>query len=273
MKPIEELTFTDDFMFGHIMQNKEICKGLLERLLEIKIDHIEYPQLQKHIAPHYNSKGIRLDVYVQDSKRIFDIEIQNILDEDLPKRTRYYQSMLDIDNLLKGEDYDTLKESFIIFICTFDPFGKNLSTYTFRNLCIEKPSLELDDKTTKIIFNAEAFETEKDVAISAFLRYISKRIPTDSFTEKLDSLVEKSKDNQKLRSEYLAMNLHDRDIKKQAYKDGLEEGISQGFSQGALQKALETARNMLVYGDSVEKIAKITNISLETVKKLAKEIK
>ena len=85
--------------------------------------------------------------------------------------------------------------------------------------------------------------------------------------------MEKSKDNQKLRSEYLAMNLHDRDIKKQAYKDGLEEGISQGFSQGALQKALETARNMLVYGDSVEKIAKITNLPLETVKELAKEVK
>ena len=125
------------------------------------------------------------------------------------------------------------------------------------------------DQTTKIIFNAEAFEKEKNVAISAFLRYISERIPTDNFTEKLDSLVEKSKDNQKLRSEYLAMNLHDRDIKKQAYKEGLEEGIS----QGALQKALETARNMLVYGDSVEKIAKITNIPLETVEQLAKEIK
>jgi len=265
MKPIEELTFTDDFMFGHIMQNKEICKELLECLLNIKIDHIEYPELQKSLSAFYETKGVRLDVYVKDSDRVFDIEIQNNPELNLAKRTRYYQSMLDIDNLLKGEDYDTLKESFIIFICTFDPFGENLSTYTFRNLCIEKANLELEDKTTKIIFNAEAFEQEKNVAISAFLRYISKRIPTDSFTEKLDSLVEKSKDNQKLRSEYLAMNLHDRDIKKQAYKDGLEEG--------ALQKALETARNMLVYGDSVEKIAKITNISLETVKKLAKEIK
>jgi len=35
MKPIEELTFTDGFMFGHIMQNKEICKELLEKLLYI----------------------------------------------------------------------------------------------------------------------------------------------------------------------------------------------------------------------------------------------
>ena len=55
-KPIEELTFTDDFMFGRVMQNPEICKGLLERLLEIKIDKIEYPVLQKTISPHYKSK-------------------------------------------------------------------------------------------------------------------------------------------------------------------------------------------------------------------------
>ena len=46
-KPIEELTFADDFMFGRVMQNPEICKGLLERLLEIKIEKAEYPTLQK----------------------------------------------------------------------------------------------------------------------------------------------------------------------------------------------------------------------------------
>ena len=86
---------------------------------------------------------------------------------------------------------------------------------------------------------------------------------------KLDGLVEKSKDNQKLRSEYLAMNLHDRDIKKQAYKDGLEEGIS----QGALQKALETARNMLADGVSLDSVSKYSGLPLETVEELAKEVK
>ena len=113
LKPIEELTFTDDFLFGRVMQNAEICKGFLERMLEIKIEKIEYPELQKSISPHYQSKGIRLDVYVQDSNRVFDIEIQNSLDENLPKRTRYYQSMMDIDLLLKGKNYTELKESFI----------------------------------------------------------------------------------------------------------------------------------------------------------------
>ena len=75
-KPVEELTFTDDFMFGTIMKNKGICKGVLERLLHIKVGKIEYPSLQKTIAPFYESKGIRLDVYVSDSERVFDIEIQ-----------------------------------------------------------------------------------------------------------------------------------------------------------------------------------------------------
>ena len=66
MKPIEELTFTDDYMFGYVMRNEEICKGLLERLLNIKIQRLEFPTLQKTIAPHYESEGVRLDVYVQD---------------------------------------------------------------------------------------------------------------------------------------------------------------------------------------------------------------
>ena len=85
--------------------------------------------------------------------------------------------------------------------------------------------------------------------------------------------MEKAKDNQKLRSEYLAMNLHDRDIKKQAYKDGLEEGISQGFSQGALQTKLETARKFIAFNIPYEQIAQGTGLPLETVKELAKEIK
>ena len=56
MKPIEELTFTDDYMFGYVMRNPEICKELLERLLKIKIDHIEYPEIEKTISPYYQSK-------------------------------------------------------------------------------------------------------------------------------------------------------------------------------------------------------------------------
>ena len=107
LKPIEELTFTDDYMFGYVMRNPEICKGLLERLLKIKIERLEYPELQKSISPYYESKGIRLDVYVKDSDKIYDIEIQNGKNINLCKRTRYYQSMISVlqylENRNKGE--------------------------------------------------------------------------------------------------------------------------------------------------------------------------
>ena len=55
MKPIEELTFIDDYMFGYVMRNEEICKGLLERLLGIKIQCLEFSTLQKSITSHKNT--------------------------------------------------------------------------------------------------------------------------------------------------------------------------------------------------------------------------
>lgn len=152
-----------DYMFGYVMRNPDICKGLLERLLQIKIERLEYPELQKTIAPHYENKGVRLDVYVQDSNRVFDVEVQNILDDDLPTRTRYYQSMMDIDLLLKGKKYSELKESFIIFVCKDDFYGEGFPCYTFSNLCHEKRTLEFGDRTHKIIFNAAAFQSEKNL--------------------------------------------------------------------------------------------------------------
>ena len=116
-KPVEDLVFSDDFMFGAVMRDPEICKGVIERLLQIKIDRIEYPEFQKTISPFYTKKGVRLDVYVADSDRVFDVECQSYKVENIGKRTRYYQSMIDIDSLMKSADYSELKESYVIFIC------------------------------------------------------------------------------------------------------------------------------------------------------------
>ena len=268
-KPIEELTFTDDFMFGYVLHNPEICKELLEQLLQIKIDHVEYPKLQETINSYYDSKGVRLDVYVKDSNRVFDIEIQNSVDITLPKRTRYYQSMLDIDNLLKGEEYSELKESFIIFICQFDLFGLNLPQYTFKNICLENKELPLGDETTKIFFNSFAYDTENNLEISAFLKYINTKIPTNDFTKKLNNLVEESKINNKFRNDYLAMNLHDRDIRRVALAEGKQIGLQEGLAQGAEQTKIETAKNLIKEGLPAEQIARCTDLPLEKVQELA----
>lgn len=56
-------------------------------------------------------KSVRLDVYVEDDAgTVYDIEMQVTSNSNLPKRSRYYQSIIDLNSLSKGVKYD--KEAF-----------------------------------------------------------------------------------------------------------------------------------------------------------------
>ena len=119
-KTVDELTFTDDGMFQAVLSDPAIASELVERLLHIRVGRIEYPEIEKTIAPYYSSRGVRLDVYLRDSEKVIDVEMQSHPQEALGLRTRYYQSMLDADCLLKGQDYPDLPASYILsFVVIF----------------------------------------------------------------------------------------------------------------------------------------------------------
>jgi len=97
-------------------------------------------------------------------------------------------------------------------------------------------AVNLDDKTIKVVYNSSAYEQEKDEWIRSFLNYVyTGKSGEDEFSNYLSAMVEKIKQDDKFRSLYLTMNLHDRDIRKKA----LEEGITLGITQGIQQKAEE----------------------------------
>ena len=132
----ENLTFANNFLFCKIMESEpELCRQLLELLLHVKIDHLETPQAERTMQEWIDAKSVRFDVYTKDDKRIFDVEVQTSNNKNLPKRSRYYQSVIDMDNLSKGENYTKLKDSYIIFLCLEDAFGKGLPVYFFENTC------------------------------------------------------------------------------------------------------------------------------------------
>ena len=269
MKKFEDLTFTDHYMFEKVLKIPEICKELLERLLKIQIERLEYPEVEKTISPYYETKGVRLDVYVKDNNKVFDIELQNSTDLNLGLRTRYYQSMLDTDNLLKGQHYTELPDSYIVFICKNDPFEKELPIYTFQTVCIENPNLTIKDNAIKKIFNAKAYNKEEDVAIKSFLQYINNNKTVDDFTQRLDSFVEKIKQEEVNRKEYQSMNIHDQDTflrgKNEGYEAGMQQGIQQGMQQGIQQTKIETAKNMLKDNIDLETVIKYTELSRSVV--------
>ncbi len=270
IKPVEELKFTDDFMFCRVMQDPDLCKGVIERLLGIKVEKIEYPELQKEIRPYYSAHGVRMDVYVKDSDRIFDIEMQTTIPDDLPRRMRYYQSMIDVDSLISGCEYETLKESYIIFLCTKDPLGLGLPVYTFKTICKEKSGFTLNDGVNKVFFNAAAFASEKNLEIKDFLGYLCSGRPSDNFTENIEQRVERLKINEIFRSDYMmdALPLHD------ARRAGLKEGMQKGLLAGERKKALEATKNLLKLNLlTVEQIAASMQLSVEEVLKIKASLK
>ena len=77
MKNYSDLTLTDDYLFSQVMKDESVCKPFLEMLLEIKIAKIEYLQEQKELNLFPDSKGVRLDVYLEGDGKVYNIEMQN----------------------------------------------------------------------------------------------------------------------------------------------------------------------------------------------------
>ncbi len=201
VKEYDELQFTDDFLFCKVLENNEdLCRELLELILAKKIRKINYLAKQKVIDITSDGKGIRLDVYLEDEENtVFDIEMQTTTSNNLPKRTRYYQGMIDLNLIEKGMDYRELKESYIIFICMQNPFKKDLHLYTFENKCNEDMGLSLGDESTKVILTPDGKADDVSSGLSEFLDYLAGKGGNSSFVKRLDEAVDKAKNKEEWR--------------------------------------------------------------------------
>ena len=113
IKPWEELSFQDDYMFKRVMSHKRLCKKMLENsdrdsgypLSGRGKDHQDGLREQGHpsgcMCRGRQKYGIQL--------RLF--RVRKPENDGLFKRTRYCQSMIDGDLLMAGAKYDTLKDT------------------------------------------------------------------------------------------------------------------------------------------------------------------
>ena len=204
---LQDLTLMNDFMFSVVMQQEQFCKPLLEYILKVKIRKIEYVKEQETIESSVpTAKSVRLDVYVEDEEgAVYDLEVQTTNKRNLGKRPRYYQSMIDIRVLEKGQDYKKLKKSFVIFICNYDPFGKSRYIYTFRNRCDEDNGILLEDEATKIIINTKGTIGDISEDLKAVIRYLDTGVASTEYTRALDAEVESVKSDEKVRMQYMLL--------------------------------------------------------------------
>ena len=221
----EELSISNDFLFGKVMQNPKLCKELLQRILpDLNIERIEYPELQKNINMDMDARSVRLDVYVKDEKEVvYDIEMQVSHTKELAKRSRYYQSMIDLQLIDKGQLYDELKRSYVIFICPFDLYGKGRHIYTFENVCKEDGSISMGDEAVKIFLNAKGTMDDVSDELKAFLDYVAGKKPKDAYVERLEEAVKEAKKNREWRHEYMTLLMRDQENVKIGEKRGEEK--------------------------------------------------
>ena len=263
----ESLDISNDFLFGKVMQNPDLCKELLQRILpDLNIERIEYPELQKSIKEGAESRGIRLDVYSKDDKNIvYNVEMQANGSKGIPKRSRYYQGMIDLQLLEAGDkSYMKLNKTYIIFICTFDLYGKGRHIYTFENICKEDNSLSMGDEATKIFLNSDSDMDDVGKELRAFLDYVKGiKVTDDDFIDRLEEAVKRAKANKKWRRDYMTMEM----LERVKYEEGREEGRKEEMERG-ITALVSTLKDMNVPIQVIlEKVQEKFNLSLETAKK------
>lgn len=229
VKNWEKLEISDDFMFSKVMRNQELCRRLLKVSLSISVGKIEYPEEQKSINLTADGRSVRLDVYTRDEEeRIYNVEMQVADTGELPKRSRYYQGMIDLNLIEKGEPYRALQQSFVIFICKFDLFGKGWSRYWFENRCREDLEIALEDQAIKVFLNAQGAEHASDEDLKAFLKYLNGETTDNSFVKELEREVQRVRENKEWRVEYMTLLMRDRENMEKGIEIGLEMGTERG---------------------------------------------
>ena len=269
----EDLTLSNGFIFSKVMRNEEICIKIIQATTDLPpIARIQYVEAEKSIDLRDDSKSVRLDVYIKDEQaKVYNVEMQAVDTKELPERARYYQSMVDLDLLEKGQNYIDITDSYVIFICLEDIFGRGLARYTFKNRCMELGDLILDDGTTKLFLNSKGSRDGLNEEAKVLLDYL-EGIPSESdFAKQLESEVMAVKSSTKWRTEYMTQHvqetLHAKQIQK-AKEEGIERGIEYGIERGEHQKAVAIAHEMLNDNAPLEMISRYTKLSISKIKEI-----
>lgn len=185
--------------------------------------------------------------------------MQTVNTGELPKRSRYYQGMIDLQLIDAGQSYKKLNHSYVIFICLADIFGLGLHKYTFENICLENTSLKLKDGAVKIFLNTESSREDVSDGLRSFLDYVAGRKAENSYVQKLENAVREAKRNREWRHEYMTLLMRDLENLEKGREEGREEGI---FGMVAALKELGIPAQVIL-----EKLQEKFHLTAENAKK------
>lgn len=241
---LAELNLLDDFLFFKMLNHPEFgeafSKALLEAIFQRKFGRLRVIPQKVYYGSDVDKHGARLDVYLEEGiendtvltwETIYDVEadLKNTEKDKktLPKRMRFYHSIIDADSLKSGMDYSHLKKVVVIMITPFDPFGYDHMIYTIKNSCMEIPDLPYDDGARTIFLYTKGKKGDVSKELREFLEYMEDTREENVKNETLENIhkmVEIVKRDKGVTLEYMKIFEREQMLREQGREWGREEG-------------------------------------------------
>ena len=284
-KTLKDLNLLDRFLFSQAADDPDTMRDMLEIILGREVVLKLLPQTEKEQRTHPLNRYVRLDVWAMDEEeRIYNAEVQREDTGNLPKRSRFYQALIDSNLLKPGEvGFQRLIPVYIILICPFDLFGYGLYRYTFQMQCKEVPELTLQDDAVRIFLNTRGQHTEgvpqELIELLRYMEHTTEEVSASCTSERIHNIqkrIHAIKSSEKIGVKYMQAweekILEQEKAREEGRQEGHASGLREGLTQGGIQKLRKQVEKKVQKGFSVEEIAEMLEEDIETIQKLMEEI-
>ncbi len=287
-KPLKDLNLLDRFLFAQAADDPDTMRDILEIILGREVVLKLLPQTEKEQRSHPLNRYVRLDVWAMDEEdTVYNTEVQKENTGNIPKRSRFYQALIDSNLLAPGEvGFQKLNPVYIILICPFDLFGYGLYRYTFRMQCEEVPELSLGDDAVRIFLNTHGTNTggvsKELIELLKYMEHTTEEVSRTCASERIHNIqkrIQAIKSSEKIGVKYMQAweekIMEQNKAREEGHAAGILEGrasgLKEGMVQGGLQKLQEQIEKKVRKGYSAEDIAEMLETDIETVQKFIKK--
>lgn len=249
----------DDFMKIIFNQNNSLVQYVLRIILN-KNDLVVANSGTQKQQEIWGSRSLIYDVLAEDaSGKIYNIEFQKANSGASPKRARYHSGSLDARLLEPGENFNSLPDTYVIFITENDVLKKNQPTYTIERSIVgfNEP---FGDGSHIVYVNCSYNDNKSEIG-KLIHDFVSSNA-NEMLCKPLADVTRKYKES-KEGMDFMCKAVEEYGKKERA------EGLAEGRAEGRAEEKIETVKNLLKQNLlPADKIAAAVSLSLEEVKEI-----
>ena len=265
LERLARLRLLDDDFMTKVFEDKECAEILLQIILDRKDLKVLRVQVQ-YTVKNLQGRSVRLDILaVDETGKIYDIEIQRDDKGAGTKRARYNSSMLDANITEPGEEFEKLPETYVIFITENDVLGGNLPIYHIDRTIQESKELFQDESHIIYVNSQITDETELGKLMQDFRCTNAK----DMNNPVLAKRVSYFKENQ----EGVAVMCKEMELMREEVREETTKKVREETTKKVREETTKKAiRNMLTGPFTKEQIKLVLNVTDADIQKVEEEL-